>query len=212
MFDGEHRDVATAEHLGVRAIHRDGRQAVHGGVEREVARQSRVEVGTGGVHADVAGRELLVDRTPVEQEVAAHRVVFPAEVVEELEGLLHAVVVDGRTVPSVCMKPPRAAVCAVELPSTGVVLRHRREAGLAGLRRRSVLASSRTSSHVVGGVFGVEPGRLEQRAVVLQTERVRLAREAEDVAIGVLHRVEDDRVELVGVAERPRPPCVTSAS
>ena len=64
-----------------------------------------------------------------------------------------------------------------------------------------VFAASRTSSHVVGGLSGSSPACLEQRAVVVQTHRVRLAREPEDVAVAVLHGVEDDRVELVGVAE-----------
>ena len=138
------------------------------------------------------------------QEVRAERVVLPAEVVQELERGLRAVVVDRRRVGAVAVvlldRPPRATVRRGELPAAGVVLRHLGVAGLAGLLGDRL----RGLAHLVprrGRAVGVEAGRLEERAVVVQAHRVGLAREAEDVAVVAGDAVEDDRVELVGVAE-----------
>jgi hypothetical protein len=119
--------------------------------------------------------------------------------VEELEGLLHALVVDRR----LAVGLDEAAACrrlVDELPTTGVVLRHRCVAGLAGLRGDGLRGLADLFPRGGRGVR-VESGLFEQRAVVVQTGGVRLAREAEDVAISVLDAAQDDGVELVEVAE-----------
>ena len=138
-----------------------------------------------------------------EQEVRAHRVVLPAQRLEELEGGDRARVVD-RHVDAVGGLLLEAATEGVaerrQHPPAGVVLRHLGEAGLTGRLGDRRCGLTHLGPRRRRGV-GVESGLLEHRPVVVQTDAVGADRHAEDGAVGVLGDGEDVGVEVGGVRQ-----------
>nr|BFF24839.1 hypothetical protein GCM10025732_28040 [Glycomyces mayteni] len=187
--------------VGAGAALRELADAEVGGVEGVVAHEGVVRVGGLEDHADGAAREGLAHALLVVEELAAHGVVDPAHVVEELErgdGLLAH---DGLG-PGVVLDAPAVGVRhGGEHPPAGVVGGHLRVGGDAGDVRLDLLGEG---AHVVprgGRGVGVEPGLLEDVAVVGDADREQAGGDGVDVAVVVLDVVEGEGVEVLGEVE-----------
>ena len=121
---------------------------------------------------------------------------------EELQRLRRGVVVDQRLGAVLRLHPPAEGVGERgQHPAAGVVLAHLDVPGGVGLLGDLVGVLADLVPRGRGRVR-VEPGLLEQGAVVVQADAVDVAGQPVDLAVGALQRREHARVELVGVGQR----------